>query len=226
MTNGNCLGIFVANEFIYFPPVKCSVSYCCFPPSRLSHSFYLLFVLRVFHQVERHNITFYTSPWRCVETLNFIATPFLYHIRVSDNDSVLKLGPCGGGIYPPYCVMHWTNEDPKQLMMNVRTNVIRSWITGVIYSHSQRGGALYILNFIITRTLVMFKCGLEVQNRSLKISTHFNLSREYRCLREWFVCYRYWYEQMQIVLRNTFELYLLKQGHLYLLPHRELRPYV
>jgi hypothetical protein len=51
--------------------------------------------------------------------------------------------------------MHWANESPKQLMINVRTNVIRSWITGVIYSRTQRGAAHYILNFIITRTLVM-----------------------------------------------------------------------
>jgi hypothetical protein len=70
--------------------------------------------------------------------------------------------------------LHCTNEDPKHNVMNVHTNAIRCWITGVIYSRAERGGVLCILNFVITRTLVgLFECGLRVQNGSLKMSILF-----------------------------------------------------
>jgi hypothetical protein len=50
--------------------------------------------------------------------------------------------------------LHGTNESPKQRMMNVHTNAIRCWITGVIYCRAETGGVHCILNFVITRTLV------------------------------------------------------------------------
>jgi hypothetical protein len=51
------------------------------------------------------------------------------------------MGKCGGWTTPFLLLLRFlcTNEGLKEPMMYIQTNVIRCWITGLIYSREERG---------------------------------------------------------------------------------------